>query len=346
MRNLPTYIITFFVALLFLAWSAPSIAQKTDVIVFKNGDRLTVDIQQLDRGRLRASTIGFGTIQIQLRVIASVETSKTYQVGLRSGERMLGTLKGVGDGEGIVVQTDEGAEIVQLSDVVLINRVKREESIWNRLDGSVQLGLNYTSGSEIGQSNFGLNLDFREAEYAVGTDVSATFTTGSATNDTQRFNWGTYYLGLLRNRWFWLVNSDLERNDELGIDLRALAGGGMGRFLIRDNRSQWAASLGLAGSRELRAADADETQLEAQFITDYSFYVFVPRRTDFNVTLAVYPGITNADRLRGSFDTKFRWEIIGGFTWDLTYFFTWDNDPPPGASKRDTGVTTSLGYTF
>ena len=160
MRYLRTDAIMFFVALLFLAWSAPSLAQKTDVIVFKNGDRLTVDIQQVDRGRLQASTIGLGTINIQLRVIDSVETSKTYQVGLSSGERYLGTINGAGDGEGVIVATEEGPRAVHLEDVVLISRVKREQSVWSRLDGSVQFGINYTSGSEIGQSNLGLNLDF------------------------------------------------------------------------------------------------------------------------------------------------------------------------------------------
>lgn len=180
----------------------------------------------------------------------------------------------------------------------------------------------------------------------MGTDVIATVTTGSATNDTQRFNWGVYYLGLLRNRWFWLLNTDLESNDELGIDLRTLAGGGMGRFLFKDKRSRWAVTAGLAGSRELRATDVDKTQLEFQLATDYSFYVFAPKRTDFNATLALYPGITNTDRLRENFDTKFRWEIVSGFTWNLTCFFTWDSDPPLGASSEDTGVTTSLGYTF
>ena len=198
----------------------------------------------------------------------------------------------------------------------------------------------------MGQANFGLNLDFLEADYAVGTDISATLTTGSATNDTQRFNWGVYYLGLLRNRWFWLANTDHARNDELGIELRTLAGGGMGRYLVKNNRSRWSLAAGLAGSREKLVTDEDRSQIEGQLLTHYSFYLFVPRRTDININLAVYPGLTNTDRLRGNFDTKLRWEIVGDLTWDLTYFYTWDNEPPPGAASEDTGVTTSIGYTF
>lgn len=159
-------------------------------------------------------------------------------------------------------------------------------------------------------------------------------------------NWGTGYFRKLENRWFWVINSDLDRNDELGIDLRLLGGGGFGRFLIKDNRSRWLASAGLAASRELRNADSNETQLEGQLTTDYSYFFFSPTKTDLNLKLVLFPGITESDRLRGNFDAKLRWEIVNDLVWDLTYYFTWDNKPPTGASSEDTGVTTSIGYTF
>lgn len=324
----------------------PASAQKTDIITFKNGDQLTVDIKEFSRGRLRASTTGIGTIYIEWRVIESVETSKTYDVELDSGVHLLGTMRRSEADDGILVQTTYGPRTIDFADVTTITRIKREQSVWSRIDGSVRLGLNYTAGSDIGQTNFGLNAAFNEAKYIVGTEVSATFTTGSATNDTQRFNWGVNYWRILRNRWFWIVNSDLDRNEELGIDLRALVGGGAGRFLIKNNSSRWSVGAGLAASRELRAVDADKSNLEGQLATDYSLYFFVPRKTELNLTLVMYPGITQSDRLRGNFDARIRWEIIADLTWDLSYFFTWDNQPPTGASSEDSGVTTSIGYTF
>ena len=149
----------------------------------------------------------------------------------------------------------------------------------------------------------------------------------------------------VRGRWFWLANTDLDSNDQLGIDLRLLAGTGLGGYLIKNNSSRWSASAGVAASRELRL-DTNKTNFEGQLITEYSYFFFAPKKTDLNFTLSLYPGITQSDRLRGNFDTKIRWEIVKDFTLDLTYFYTWDTEPPSGAASSDTGVTTSVGYTF
>lgn len=345
MRHFRSLFVPPLMGAVLLMLSQPAMAQKTDVITFKNGDQLTVDIKELNRGKLRATTIGLGTIYIEWRVIESVETSKTYQVELASGALLLGKVKRAEAGAGISIMTTDGSRQVDFADVVQLTRIKREQTIWSRIDGSIQWGLNYTSGSEVGQTNFGLNAFFLEDKYSVGTELSGTVTTGSATNDTQRYNWGVNYYRNLQNRWFWLANTDLDSNDQLGIDLRLLAATGFGRFLIKNNSSRWAASAGVAASRELRL-DKNQTQLEGQLITEYSYYFFAPKKTDLNFTLSLYPGLTQSDRLRGNFDTKIRWEIIKDFTLDLTYFFTWDNQPPEGANSNDTGVTTSIGYTF
>ena len=312
--------------------------QKTDVITFKNGDKLTVDIKEFRRGQLRASTVGIGTIYIQWDVIESIETKKTYDVELSSGDRYLGSVSRADDGKSLSVSTATGPKEVELTDVTTISRIKRELSMWKRIDGSVQFGVNYASGSQVGQANVGLNAWLQEARYIVGTEFSATLTTGSAEQDTRRMNWGLGYFRKLENRWFWVINSDIDKNDQLGIDLRLLAGGGFGRFLIKNNRSRWSASAGLAASRELRLADSNETLLEGQFSTDYSYFFFSPTKTDLNLSLVLYPGITESDRLRGNLDAKLRWEIIKDFVWDMTYYFTWDNQPPTGASSNDTGV--------
>ncbi len=47
-------------------------APKTDVVIFKNGDRLTGEVKSLERGRLRFNTDATGTNSIEWDVIASL----------------------------------------------------------------------------------------------------------------------------------------------------------------------------------------------------------------------------------------------------------------------------------
>jgi len=321
-------------------------AQKTDVIRFKNGDTLTVDIKEFERGLLRATTVGLGTIHIEWEVINSISSSKNYRIELVSGATALGTIQLADDGETLTVRAGSKYEEIEFSEVVSMVRVKRENPIWDRVDGSVQLGMNYASGSEIGQANVGLNASFVEEKYEVNTNFGATVTTGSSKTDTRRFDWTANYVRAMQNRWFWIVGSGLNRNDELGIELRALGGGGFGRVLMKDNSKKWTVAGGLAASRERRAGEFGQSQIEGMLVSKYSLFYFSPTKTDISLDLALFPGITESGRLRGNFDVNMRWEIIKDFTWNLTYYLTWDNRPPAGAATEDMGITTSLGYTF
>ena len=327
-------------------FQSPAIAQKTDTILFKNGNTLTVDIKAFERGQFRVSTIGMGTIYINWDVVDAIETDKTYQVRLSSGTRLLGSVRpGAATGE-IVVQTNAGDQPIVFANVVAMDRVKIERSFWERIDGSVKLGMSYESSSKIGTVTLGANSEYIEDKYIVTANFNSSLTTGGASGDTRRGNFGMGYFRRLPDRWFWAVNGDLERNDNLGIDLRALAGAGAGRWFIQNNHSRLGASAGLAVSREFRANVENESQLEAQLLADYSLFFFTPTKTDINVSLGVYPGLTETDRVRGQFNTSIRWEIITDLFWDVTYFYGWDTKPPEGASGEDTGVNTSLGYTF
>ena len=42
--------------------ASPALAAKTDVVVLRNGDRLTGEVQQLERGRLQLKTDDLGTV--------------------------------------------------------------------------------------------------------------------------------------------------------------------------------------------------------------------------------------------------------------------------------------------
>jgi hypothetical protein len=243
-----------------------------------------------------------------------------YRVELNSGTKLLGTIQPAEEGETLAIRAGGRYLEIEFSEVVSMTRVKRENPVWDRIDGSVQVGMNYASGSEIGQANVGLNATFVEEKYEIGTNFGATLTTGSSRTDTRRFDWTANYARAMQERWFWLIGGGLNRNDELGIELRALGSGGFGRVLMRDNSRKWTVAAGLAASRESRAGEFGQSQIEGMLASTYSLFYFRPTKSDLSVDLALFPGITESDRFRGNFDVKMRWEIIKDFTWNLTYY--------------------------
>ena len=74
-------------------WSPGVAAQKTDVIILTNGDQVTCEIRELERGRLRCKTDAMGTVQIQWDHIADIKTDKTLEVEMESGARFFGAIQ-------------------------------------------------------------------------------------------------------------------------------------------------------------------------------------------------------------------------------------------------------------
>jgi len=60
-----------------ISTSMPAIAaDKTDILVFVNGDRLTGEVKSLERGRLRFNTDATGTIAIEWDDVAQISSDQ------------------------------------------------------------------------------------------------------------------------------------------------------------------------------------------------------------------------------------------------------------------------------
>src|SRR5687768_17869880 len=108
------------------AWGA-----KTDVVVLKNGDRVTGEVQQLDRGRLTFKTDDIGTVEIEWDNVQSVTAAAPFDVDDLGGNRYLGSLA-PGSVAGQVLIAWKGEEhTVDLRRIVRIRRLYT--SFWRRL---------------------------------------------------------------------------------------------------------------------------------------------------------------------------------------------------------------------
>ena len=85
---------------------------RTDVVTLINGDRITGEILELDRGRLELKTDNAGTIEIEWDKIARIEATRQFDVVTSDGRRFLGSLGRTGDGFLLIV----GGETVTSAD--------------------------------------------------------------------------------------------------------------------------------------------------------------------------------------------------------------------------------------
>ena len=332
--------------LLLAALLPPVLArEKTDVVILKNGDLIHGEIKELALGRIRYSTDHADTIYVKWTNVVSLTSDYFYEIEMTDGTRHYGSL-GKPTREGtIVVQLAEQSTELGKDAVVGIAPIKA--TFLARVDGSLNLGFNFTKSSEVATLNVSGNATHRARKYLNDLRFSSNLTTQPEREDTYRADLSFRHTRYLEHRRIYTSGASLQRNDELGIDLRVLIDAGYGRFFVQTNRQRLVAVAGMAVNQEWNAEGPSAINLEALFSSDYNFFQHHSPKANITVAATIYPGLTEWGRFRGEFNTVFRREMGNDFFCDLDFYYSYDNRPRgENASTDDWGIVTSVGWTF
>jgi putative salt-induced outer membrane protein YdiY len=285
------------------------------------------------------------TIDVKWVDVRRVVSTQTYEVELKDGRIFFGTLDGPDEGDDLHVVGD--FETVTLAHLEVTKITKIKATFWDRLDGSVGLGFNFTQASDVTQLSFNADVGYRTRSDMTRFSYDTLFTQQSVRDDSLRQDLMGSYQYFLKHKRFVIGSLALQQNDELGIDLRFLPSAAFGWHLIQSNRANFDLAIGLAGNRELVAgASLAQSSLEGLFYTGYSLFRHKNPKLDLNIELSVYPSLTE-ERVRSDLHIKLRQEIITDLYVDLTFWETFDSQPPDTAVARsDLAVILSLSYSF
>lgn len=333
-------------AALLCAVAVPSArAAKTDVVVLKNGDRLTGEIQQLDRGRLQVKTDDLGTVEIEWDKVSSVTAAAPFDVDDLPGNRYMGTLApGPLAGQLLIAWKGHAETVDQLS-VVRIRRLST--SFWKRLDGSLDLGASYTSASSLFNFDFAASLGVERPGHALTADASSTLSSQPDVEETRRNALAIAYARRFLNRWVALAQGQLEQNRELGFDLRSSAAAGGGRYLAQSRQSSLLTGLGLSLNRERPTEGETTTNVEAMALVRFDRFSYDFPKVDVAVVIVGFASLTEGGRYRLEVDARLKRELVKDFHATLRGYESYDSRPATeGAPTNDYGITFALGWSF
>lgn len=166
-----------FVLIVFLLGSLSLYAnEKTDIMILKNGDRVTGEVKNLEAGLLELKTDTMGTVHIEWRFISELISDKTLSVESTDGSRWLGQLQKPAYGDHIVINTDQGPVDLPPNEVVAVWPVAA--TFLDKMDLDMSLGFDYSKATDITNSN--LSVDFRHrsderlTEASLRSDITRT----------------------------------------------------------------------------------------------------------------------------------------------------------------------------
>ena len=322
------------------------LGEYTDRIHLTNGDVVTGNIKELDRGKLRFKTLTMDTVFINWVDIESIDSDKYLRIEKTDGGFTNGIIKKSDMANELVVE-DRGRDVeVPILAVSSIQPIRVQQSFWRRLEGDLSAGIDYKKASDILLVNLSTNLRFKEEKYEVAFGASWNETSRTENNNSSRADLGTTYTRFLKNRWFWKASGGFERNEELGLRLRTLVGATAGRYLVQNSTLRFELNAGFAENWEDRTDGDTNSSTEGLIRSSLDIFKHTLPITRLSASINVFPGITDSSRMRVNTDVSLRNEIVRSLFWDLSLYHTYDNRPPDGAAEEDYGIVTSIGASF
>ena len=327
-----------------LAAGTAAAAGKTDIILFKNGDRLTGEVKALDRGKISFDTDAAGVIKVEWDDIEQLFSTTTYEVALDNGERLYGSLAETKRHGEIRLQTDSTALDLPIKTVVRMTPIKA--SIIDRIDMSVDVGYSLAKANKLEQSNVSYDFAYREEKRLLTASFDgSTSSSDSDPSSTRVFSDFGYSRFLDNSVWYPFGVGQFERNDELGIDRRVSLGGGMSRWLRDTNHNRIAFSGGLIRSLEDDNASTEtKSDTEALIAMDLEWFRYDTPQLDVSTKFTLYNRLSGTHEPRGNLDVSFKWEIFKDFYWSFSFYYTFDQQTENNEATTDYGSFVSLGW--
>jgi hypothetical protein len=322
-----------------------------DVVVMKNGDRMTGEIKKLVQGRLHfKADYMAGTVELDWADVVRLESKDQFNVSLTTGkiytghiEKKESTKEGTAD-----FLVSQGGSLTQATreEVFVITPV--EDTMWKQFTGSIDYGFSFTGGENVTQSSLSAELNYRAEKWFFQSIGSSVFNAQSGSTTSGRNTLNILYARYLTPKWFAAAVGDLLNSQQQDLTLRTAVGGGLGRVLVRTERTWLGVLTGLNASNERYDPESGNApqvnNAEALFQVKYTMARF--SNTQVSVDLYAYPNITTPGRVRTGLQSSLKLELFRNLFWKFSVYENFDNLPPVRAPRNDFGTSTSLGWKF
>jgi hypothetical protein len=327
--------------------------ENTDVLVMKNGDRMTCQVKGLEAGVLYVSFDYIdGTASVQWSKVARLESNQLFIVKTEDGSVYTGKLNTpeTPGGQPVKIQIMETPEKkVVLNSPQIVGISETSERFWQRFNGLLNFGVIYSKGNQSTQYNFGSQAEYLRERWSAQASYNSTLSasSGAAASTRNLLDLSGSHL-LPWNNYFYSGLGSFLQSSAQGITLQTTIGGGVGRYLKNTNQSKISVLAGLAwqgtnyrpsivpvGNRNLAAAVIS---------TDVSLFRF--NKTNLSVTATLFPALSQPGRVRFNTNMTYYVKLIGNLSWNVSFYGNWDNQPPATFSSSDYGSSSGLSWTF
>ena len=335
-----------------------------DQVTLVNGDRVTGKITKKQDDSLSIKSDLLGEVTVKWKDVANLTVEAPVTVVLPADKTVKGTVATAGDK--VVVKTPSGTEEAPLAAVGAM-RNDAEQRRFERFRNPpwTDLWAGYADFSIANASGNARTLTMATAFNAArATNKDKTslyfnqiFSRGllnrQLVDTASAVRGGWQYNHIVSKRMFWNVFNDYEYDRFQSLDLRVVAGGGLGLNVFKRERSQLDVVGGGSWNRESYATQIrvdngvpkfDRSSGEIYWGDDYLWKMNTI--SSLKQSFRMFNNLANPGEYRANFDLGIEARMWKALSWQITFSDRYITNPAPGRKTNDLLISSGIRYTF
>lgn len=276
--------------------------------------------------------------------VERIDSTQTFAVRASSGVQLQGRIHNDKEGS-LVVGEGHAEEKIPLSAITEI--VPVGSTLWTNLHGNVDVGLSFTGSTSQQSATVQGDLAYITATKFAKANVSNQFATQANARDTnEMLVQSSLYSQVKQSKTYVGAMANFLSSSKQDIRLRSTVGAGVARYLLVGSRANVNGIAGLAYTAQINRQPPAGTQhsIDGVVTVEAEFYRF--SAFHFATSAWIYPGLTDAGRLRMTLNQSVYYKLAQGPYLRLSVYDYFDNQPQRGTPPNNIGGVLSVGWAF
>ncbi len=316
-----------------------------DVLVLKNGDRITGEIKQIWDGEVSIEPDYADEFDVDLAVVDYIESDRDFEVELYDGREGTVKLSGADSENQQIISLGDETMPIALEDILELDEPTKDFDWESHIDFSANINSGNTNTFS-GQLRGDSTIETPDHRHRVDLSRFRETTGEGALEETTKdqtllkynYNW------LFRDPWFLAANVSYERDPILELDSRLIVSAGLGRDIFNTPRRFLSIQLGAGGQQE-DAGGMSEDSTVATWALRYEQDVF-------SGDLEIFHNHSINHNIAGRTNTSYKtstgllYEITDLLYVNVTLNYNYETDPIDAIKNEDVTFLIGLGAEF
>ena len=317
-------------------------AKTTDVLVLKNGDRITGEIKRIWDDEVTIEAKYTDEFDVDLPAVAYIESEREFEIDLADGRELVVTFPGA-DAEGNqIIKTGSGTEILLLSNMLELDEPE-DYYDWDTLvDLSGDLKKGNTDSRNV-KLRAETTLKLGDHRHIGELNLFRETVVDNTTKDQTIFNYN--YNWLFNDPWFFSALTTFERDPIIQLDSRVTVSAGIGLDIWNTADRSLNIQLGV-GVRDEEIGNLSETSSVATWVLRYNQDFLSDDLTLFH-NHSIIPTLNGRTNTSYRTSTGLRYEITDLLYANISLDYNYETDPVDmETDSEDIVLLFGLGLEF